>query len=454
MKEWKKLYFVGIGGIGMSALARYFNDKGIAVFGYDKTQTVLTKMLEDEGIEIHYEDDITLIPEGIDAVVYTPAIPDDHKELQWFKDHDYLIMKRAALLGKLSEHAKAIAVAGTHGKTTTSSMISHILTNSSIEPSSILGGIPTAYGTNYIKGTSDWLVTEADEFDRSFLHLHPQIGVVMSVDPDHLDIYDDFDSMKQTFADYCRQIKQDGTLIIHQHALTQLEDTLIDYLRKQNIAIITIGSNDVDVKIKDVRIQEGRQYFSLEYKGKDLDNFSLRMAGIHNIENATAAIIVAIELGLTPEEIKTSLYEFQGIQRRFEYVIDTEDTVMIDDYAHHPTELKGTIAAARTLYPDRQLTVVFQPHLFSRTQDFMEDFATELSKVDELILMPIYPARELPIAGVTSEVLLEKISVKQKCLLHKEELLNYLKSKKPKFLLMLGAGDIGAQVEKVKEVLK
>lgn len=452
MKDWKQLYFVGIGGIGMSALARYFNDQGLTIFGYDKTQTVLTKKLEDEGIIIHYEDNPKFIPEGIDVVVYTPAIPQDNKELQWFKDHDYLIMKRAALLGQLSENARCIAVAGTHGKTTTSSMISHILTNSSIQPSSILGGIPTAYGTNYIKGTSDWLVTEADEFDRSFLHLKPVIGVLMSVDPDHLDIYHDFSSMKIAFADFCLQIKDHGTLIVHKDALAQLDATLQDQLQARNIRVITIG-DDADCQIVDARIENGRQCFSLRFQEQMMEDLSLRMAGKHNMENASAAIMTGLVLGLASDEIRDSLDAFEGIQRRFEWIIDREDVVMIDDYAHHPTELAHTIAAAKTLFPDRKMTVVFQPHLFSRTQDFMSEFAEVLSHTDELILMPIYPARELPIDGVSSEVLLHKVNLSQKRLLDKNELLDYFKINKPEFLLSLGAGDIGAEVVKIKQIL-
>ncbi len=453
VNKWKRMFFIGVGGIGMSALARYFNDRGVQVYGYDKTNTVLTKTLEDEGILIHYEDRIDLIPHDLDAVVYTPAIPKDHLELNHIQSMDIPIFKRAALLGLLSKNAKTIAVAGTHGKTTTSCIISHILTDSSLHPSSILGGIPAATKTNYIKGKDEYLITEADEFDRSFLHLHPYIGVITSVDPDHLDIYGGFTAMQDSFEAYARNIVEEGYLFIEQKAWTILSSRF-DNDKALRCQVIKYGTDERnELRIIEEYIQDGLQIFTVEFHNI-VHSFRMKMPGHHNVLNASVAVGIAQLLGLDVGYIQEELLAFQGIQRRYERILDQEDLHMIDDYAHHPTEITCAIEATRSLFPDAEITVVFQPHLFSRTQDFMQGFAESLAEADRLILIPIYPAREKPIKGVSSQVLLEAIVHEDKQLLQKSELIENFKNRRPEVLLILGAGDIGAEVFDIKQALK
>lgn len=448
----ERVYFIGIGGIGMSALARYFKDKKIVVKGYDKTKTSLTKKLETEGVEICYEDQLDLLDRQTDIVVYTPAIPSDHGQLNWYKSNAYHIMKRAEMLGMISTQHKTIAVAGTHGKTTASSMISHILTYSKIGANSILGGIPTVLGTNYVQSDSDWLVTEADEFDRSFLHLSPTIGVVMSIDPDHLDIYGDFDSMKSSFLDFINRIVPEGLLLIAYEALEELGE--LKRQIREDIRIIKFGSEKADVYPSKLKVENARYVFDLSVQEENISKLTLKMGGRHNVENASVAVAVARILGIEVDDIRENLLSFQGIKRRFEWIVNEEDVVMIDDYAHHPTELKHTIAGVKELYPNRELTVVFQPHLYSRTRDFLEGFAEELSKADQLILVDIYPAREKPIEGVSSAKILEKVTIKNKVLLRKGEVALHIKTIKPKLLLIVGAGDINTEIEYIRKSLK
>lgn len=451
--EWRKIYFLGVGGIGMSALARYFKDQGAEVHGYDKTKTALTKKLEREGISIHYDDNEQKIPDNVDVVIYTPAIPKHLKIFRYCESHRLIMLKRAKVLGLISESSETIAIAGTHGKTTTSSMLSYILTNTEQKPTSILGGIPVDYDSNYINGNTPWIVTEADEYDRSFLHLNPKISVVTSVDPDHLDIYGDFEAMKEAFRDFGRRTRADGILMIHKEALEILGKPWRQEMLTSGVKVLTYGMEQAEVCAKNVRIRNRQYFFDIQIKEEEYKDFSTILAGEHNILNALVAITMAKEVGVEIDLIRKNLQNFRGIKRRFERVFSDSKLTIIDDYAHHPTEIKYAIDAARNLFPDRKLTVIFQPHLFTRTRDFLEGFAEELSRADELILVPIYPAREEPIEGICSERILEKVQIDKKLLIPKEEIKDYLIKTEVEVLLILGAGNIDAQVQGIKEAL-
>jgi UDP-N-acetylmuramate--alanine ligase len=441
-----QVYFVGIGGIGMSALARYFAKRGCLVCGYDRTRTALCAELEQEGIRISYADEIASMPvvfrenDPRTLVVYTPAIPATSPLLNYFRDHGFVLKKRSEVLGIISGGQFCIAVAGTHGKTTTSSMIAHILKESGVDCTAFLGGIATNYNSNFLLGDHDVVVVEADEYDRSFLTLHPDIAVITSMDADHLDIYGDSSHLEDSFRLFAGQLKDKGTLIV-----------------KSGLPVeggLTYGLNSrAAINGLDIRIEEG--YFLFDFLAGEVSIMDIRMLlpGRHNVENAVAAIAAALRLGIEPEAIKQALGNFKGVKRRFEYVVRSAEHVYIDDYAHHPEELRACFEAVRALYPEKKLTVIFQPHLFTRTRDFADDFASVLSTADDLILLDIYPARELPIEGITAQMLLDKITAPQKELCAKEAATTRIAEKQPELLLTVGAGDIDTLILPLKKIV-
>jgi len=436
----------------MSAIARYMLSQGKEVYGYDKTETDLTRKLEGEGMTIHYVDDPTLIPEGIDLVVYTPAIPADHKELTWLQTAGYRVVKRAEMLGIISESRKTIAVAGTHGKTSTSSTIAHVMTHAGLEASAFVGGIMANYGTNYIEGSGEWIVVEADEYDRSFLWLRPNIAIVMSMDADHLDIYGGHDDMIAGFNLFVQRVSKNGTLIIKHELKGKLTEETMAILAEHAVQIVTFGVEpEADVMICKVDVVEGRFDFALLQGEVFLSGFTSVMPGRHNVENSTAALLGCMYAGADYKGIQLGLQSFRGIKRRFEKVAEGSGMVYIDDYAHHPTELKAAIGAARELYPDRRIMGIFQPHLYSRTRDFAAGFAAELDKLDEVVLLHIYPAREEPIAGVTSEMIWQLMKNENKTLASKESLMEDIKDRKLDVIMTLGAGDIDQLVPQIRD---
>jgi len=447
LKDISSVYFLGIGGIGMSALARYFNNNGVKVSGYDKTPTVLTDQLQAEGIAIHFEDDIKLIDKNAGLIVYTPAIPADHAEYNYFKDNNYTVFKRSDVLGMITKATYNICVAGTHGKTTTSAMIAHILRDSGFGCNAFLGGIATNYGTNFWSSDKNISVAEADEYDRSFLKLFPDIAVITAMDADHLDIYGTAEKLEDAFIEFSGQVKPNGLLISKQGLHRSNEFKVPDHIT-YSLHDMNAGAYATDIKIK-----SGSYLFDIVIKGDRLQNIELNMGGMHNIENSIAAIVASRKVGVTDEKIRAAIASFRGVKRRFEYVIKNEEQVMIDDYAHHPEELRALITGARELFPGKKCTVVFQPHLYSRTKDFADGFAEVLAIADEVILLPIYPAREKPMEGVNSEMILSRMRHNNAKVLDKTELINELKVTKPEFLITAGAGDIDKLVEPIKELL-
>ncbi len=446
MDKKQNIYFLGIGGIGMSALARYFFNKGNKVTGYDKTPSPLTLKLEEEGILIHYEDNPNLIPEDIDFVVLTPAIPKDSLELNYLREKNVKIIKRAEVLGEISNHYKSIAVAGTHGKTTVTALITHLLKVADKKMSAFVGGIAKNINSNVVIGdeNDEIVVMEADEFDRSFLQLTPYISVVTSIDPDHLDIYGDEQQLVDGFNQFVNKTRHDGVVIYNEN-LNLITD------RKK----LSYGFEDADVMAREVRIENGTTKFSLVTKeGLDFGEFEMQLFGMHNVMNAMAAITSCLQLNVDLKTLKEGLSAFQGVQRRFDIRYKDDKKCYIDDYAHHPEEIRATLKAARNMYPDRELTLIFQPHLFSRTRDFMSEFAEALSLADRLILMEIYPAREQAIPGITSAALLDKIICKDKSICQKDELLDVIKDIKPELLITMGAGDIDRFVPQIETLYK
>jgi len=452
LKDVHHVYFIGIGGIGMSAIARYFIAQGKKVSGYDKTRTVLTDLLTEEGMNIHYEDELSFIPEDIDLIIYTPAIPKDHKGYIFLLNSGVAMMKRSEALGLISNDKKSVGIAGTHGKTTTSAMTTHVLKIGGIDVSAFLGGITVDYKSNFLIGISDVVVLEADEYDRSFLRLNPMIASISSMDPDHLDIYGDSKVMIDGFKAYASKIRDNGYLIIKEGLLDHFTVNELMALTNRGIQIFEFGDGDVQIRFSHIRIRDGKYVFDYSGLNHDIKDIIMSMPGKHNIENACVAITVGLLNGVSHEDIKRALVGFKGIQRRFEKIIDRRDLVFIDDYAHHPGELKVAIDAARTLYPDKKLTGIFQPHLYSRTKDFADGFASELDKLDEIILMDIYPARELPMEGVSSEIIFNKMKNRNKVLTTKATLMDTLAKYKPEVILTLGAGDIDTFVPKIKEM--
>jgi UDP-N-acetylmuramate--alanine ligase len=448
----RNIYFLGIGGIGMSALARYFRVTGKSVAGYDRTPTALTEQLAAEGIAVHYEDSPECIPPLFrepenTLVVLTPAVPGDHAELAYFREHKFSIRKRAEILGLITRNHKTVAVAGTHGKTTVSTMIAHIMAQGSEGCNAFLGGISRNFKSNLvINAKSDWVVTEADVFDRSFLQLYPYAAVVTAMDPDHLDIYGNARSMQDAFNLFIGQISAKGLLLMKK-GLPVVSSSL-------PARTFTYSLNDKsDFHADNVRLENFRYHFDLIGPGALLKNLSIEHPGLVNVENAVAASALAILLGIDPEQIRKSLKTFSGIQRRFDYQIKTDDVVYIDDYAHHPREIEATLKSVRELYPSRKITGIFQPHLYSRTRDFAKGFAESLSLLDSLILLEIYPAREIPIEGVTSELIFKDVAIREKILCSKSQLLDVLRKNQPEVLITLGAGDIDKFVEPIKQLL-
>ncbi len=445
LNKAEHIYFLGIGGIGMSALARYFKAKGKTVSGYDKTETKLTQILTQEGISIHYNDQAETVLNQLDKnntlVVLTPAIPKDFGELYALQRHGFEILKRAEVLGLITQNSFGIGVAGTHGKTTTSTMLAHVL-HESIGCNAFLGGISGNYNSNLIlNNDSNISVIEADEFDRSFLHLRPKAGVLTSIDADHLDIYGDSEHIVQGFQSYIDLIDKDGFLLL-QHQIPL----------KTHCEVIRYGLNAVSgISGSNLRIENGKFLFDVRFDDTIWKAVELGIPGTHNAENALAVIGIALKLGITEKQIRAALASFKGVKRRFEYIIRRDDLIYIDDYAHHPSEIAALIDSIRLMYPNKQVIGVFQPHLFSRTRDFMTGFAKELSRLDELILMPIYPAREKPIPGISSEALLEMMQLKNARVLNHQDTLSYLKTKNPQVLLTIGAGDIDLLVDPLKQ---
>ncbi len=442
----EELYFIGIGGIGMSALARYYHSKGITVSGYDRTSTSLTQELEAEGINIHYEDNVELIPKNAEMVVYTPAVPASHEELQFYKTNGYTVVKRSDVLGTITKSSFNICVAGTHGKTTTSTMIAHILRDSGYGCNAFLGGISANYDTNFWANEKNVCVVEADEYDRSFLKLSPDVAVVTAMDADHLDIYGTAEEFENAFVEFTGKIKRGGCLI-SKFGLKRSNDFQADkYLS------YSYDNSASDTYAINIRVENEAYVFDVVGKDWMLKNAQLQMGGLHNIENCVAAILVAKHLGINDEEIKNAVQNFKGVKRRFEYILKDDKHVLIDDYAHHPEELKALIKGVRSLFKKR-LVIIFQPHLYTRTKDQADGFAEVLSMADEVILLPIYPARELPIKGINSEMVLEKMTLKDKQVLSKEDMKHWVKKAQPELLVMAGAGDIDALVQPVKEIL-
>ena len=443
----KNIYFIGIGGIGMSALARYFNTQGVNVSGYDKTPTSLTDDLIKEGIQIHFEDDINQIDKAATVIVYTPAVPATHLELNYYRDHGYNVVKRSDVLQWVTENAFTIGIAGTHGKTTTTSMTAHILRHTGYGCNAFLGGIASNYNTNFWSHERNVVVVEADEYDRSFLKLAPNIAVITAVDPDHLDIYGTAEEVLKAFGQYADKIKVGGTLI-QKWGTTVVTDT-----NNKNIHTYGYDQLNASYHTKNLKVVDGSYTFDIVHPGGVLYDVILNMGGLHNVENATAAIAIALTLGIDEEKIKLAIADFKGVKRRFEYKVKTPTKVLIDDYAHHPEELNALISGVRSIYPGEKMVLVFQPHLYSRTQDQCDGFVATLDKADEVILLPIYPARELPIEGVSSDMLISKMTISKKQVMSKEALLQWAATSTDKLIVMAGAGDIDVCINQIKDLL-
>lgn len=453
LNEVHNIYFIGIGGIGMSALARFYKAKGLSIAGYDKTSTALTSQLEKEGMQIHFEDDLTQIPSTFfdkekTLVIYTPAIPKDHKELNFFMNEGYRVIKRSVALGEIANEHKCIAIAGTHGKTTTSSMVAHVLKASGLPMAAFLGGIAVNYQSNFIcTDNPEYVVVEADEFDRSFLTLSPSISVLTSTDADHLDIYETKENIQDAFQAFALKTIPNGHLFVKGGLAIEAGEQVT----KKTYA----ARNNADFSAQNIRVENGVFHFDVMQQDTSIGTFALRMGGQHNVENALAAIAVGITLGIDINRLQSAIASFAGIKRRFETVFASEEKVYIDDYAHHPTELNACIHAVRELYPGKHLTAVFQPHLYSRTRDFADGFSAALSEVDTLILMDIYPARELPMEGVSSDMILNKVSLMDKHSATKQNVMQKIEENldKTDVLLTVGAGDIDLFVQPIARIL-
>jgi UDP-N-acetylmuramate--alanine ligase len=448
----KSVYFVGAGGIGMSAIARYFLKKGLIVGGYDKTPSDLTRQLEKEGMLIHYEEDINQIPQACKnqqecLVIYTPAIPAEHKELCYFQENGFEIQKRAQVLGTLTKTHKGLCVAGTHGKTTTSTMCAHIMHQSHLDCNAFLGGISKNYGTNYILSDSDYVVIEADEFDRSFHWLRPWMSVITSTDPDHLDIYGTKEAYLESFRHYSELIQPGGALIIHRDL--EMKEHLQDGVRRYDYSL-----NEGDFHAENIRIENGEITFDFISPIESVKDINLGQPIPINIENGIAAMAMAQLNGCIAEELKYGMQTYGGVDRRFDFKIKTNKLVFLSDYAHHPKEIYQSARSIRELYKDKHITAIFQPHLYTRTRDFYKDFADALSQLDEVILTEIYPARELPIEGVTSKLIYDNLKpgVKKE-MIRKDDVLNFVKNHTFEVLIVLGAGDLDNQVPEIAKIL-
>lgn len=448
----KAVYFVGAGGIGMSAIARYFLKKGLVVAGYDKTPSDLTRQLEKEGMLIHYEENIEEIPHICKQkesclVIYTPAIPADHQELVFFQENGFEIQKRAQVLGTLTKAHKGLCVAGTHGKTTTSTMCAHIMHQSHLDCNAFLGGISKNYGTNYILSNSDYVVIEADEFDRSFHWLRPWMSVITSTDPDHLDIYGTKEAYLESFRHYSELIQPGGALIIHRGL--EMKEHLQDSVRRYDYSL-----NEGDFHAENIRIENGEITFDFISPIESIKDVQLGQPIPINIENGIAAMAMAQLNGCTADELKYGIKTYYGVDRRFDFKIKTDRLVFLSDYAHHPKEIYQSAKSIRELYKDKHITAIFQPHLYTRTRDFYQDFADALSQLDEVVLTEIYPAREQPIEGVTSRLIYDNLKegVKKE-MIHKDEVIDYVKSHNFEVLIVLGAGDLDNQVPQIAKLL-
>ena len=439
----------------MSALARWFLLNGKSIAGYDKTSTSLTQQLENEGMEIHYEDDADMIPESFNnedsLVIYTPAIPADHKELNFLKENGYEIRKRSEVLGEITKNKFTVAVAGTHGKTTTSSMIAHILKENGVNMVAFLGGIATNYESNFIHNNPTAkdvvVVAEADEYDRSFLKLNPDIAVITAMDPDHLDIYGTKSSMEDSFREFANKVADGGTIFINNKIASRFEVG-------ENITKKTYSRSEGDLRSAGLRIKSGNYILDYQNGLGAIQDLVLAVPGYHNVENLIVAVGVCIKLGLSKEQIASAVKTYKGVKRRFEFILKSEHIVFVDDYAHHPVEIDAFLKSLKSLYPGKKLTVVFQPHLYSRTRDFAKEFGASLSLADKVILMNIYPARELPLPGVTSELILDRVTSPERTLCSNEDLLKEIKSDKElEVLATVGAGDIDKMVKPIKELL-
>ena len=451
-----EVYFIGIGGIGMSAIARFFHTGGVKVSGYDKTPTVLTKELEASGIAVHYTANVELIPKKVDLVIYTPAIPAEQEELVYYRENGYKVVKRSDVLQIITASSFNICIAGTHGKTTITTMVGHLLRHSGFGCNAFLGGIAVNYGTNFWSSEKNVCVIEADEYDRSFLKLSPDVAIITAMDADHLDIYGTAAAMEDAFIDFSKRVRPGG-LVVKQFGLKRGKELVAD-----NVLTYSLQNESADVYAANIRMMNGSYEFDVLMKDNVLENVKLNMGGMHNVENAIAAIAVASSLEIENEKIKVAVESFKGVKRRFEYVIKNDRLVFIDDYAHHPEELRALINGAKSLFRQKKCTVIFQPHLYSRTKDLADGFAEVLDLADEVILLPIYPARELPIEGVSSEMILEKMNSERKKVMTSEELLNWIKNDYAKtlnkefgeILITAGAGDIDMLIEPIRNELK
>ena len=435
--DYKDIYFIGIGGIGMSAIARYYNFKGYRVSGYDRTPSDLTRALEEEGISVHYEDNTGLIPgdSATTLVIYTPAIPSDMKELVYVREHGYRVIKRSAMLGEISREQRCLAVAGTHGKTTTSTLLAHILTSCGEGCTAFLGGISKNYGTNLLMSHTPTIVAEADEFDRSFLQLHPEIAVITSMDADHLDIYSDLDHVREAFREFASQTT--GTVITRLGLDITSSDT------KARVMRYSYDDARADFYAGNIRCDDcGYFTFDLNWPDGVIHDCRCGVPGWVNVENSIAAAAIALTYGIRPDDIRNAIATFSGVKRRFDIHLNTPDCSYIDDYAHHPKELESAVSSIREMFPGRKLTAVFQPHLYTRTRDFADGFASALSAVDRLILLDIYPAREEPIPGVTSGIIFDRVTCPDKVMIPKTGLMTLLEKEPVDILVTFGAGDI------------
>ncbi|HEY1030575.1 MAG TPA: UDP-N-acetylmuramate--L-alanine ligase [Flavipsychrobacter sp.] len=448
VRNIKRVYFIGIGGIGMSALARYFKQQGAAVSGYDRTETMLTKKLVAEGVPVHYTDDITIADKEAELIVYTPAIPKEHTELNWFRDNGYAVYKRSDVLQWITEALFSVTVAGTHGKTTVSTMIAYLLREAGAGCNAFLGGISVNYDSNYWSSEQPTAVVEADEYDRSFLKLRPDIAVLTAMDPDHLDIYGTAEEMEAAFIQYTANIKAGGTLLV-KHGLQRAKDlkgdTIISY-SLQNDAADIYGTNIVQ--------KDGGYNFDIVAKGWMIEGVHLPIGGMHNVENAIAAVAVTQLMKVDATRVKAALSGFKGIKRRFEYIVKNDSVVYIDDYAHHPEELAALISSAKRLFSKRKCVVAFQPHLYSRTRDFADGFAHSLDIADEVLLLDIYPAREQPMEGVSTQMIADRMGNPNHTILSKEGLIKYVESAPLDLFITAGAGDIDKLVAPIKEILE
>ena len=454
--DYKLYYFIGAGGIGMSALVRYFNHYGKTVYGYDKTETDLTRKLQDEGAQLHFDEDKALVKKLFSLyhkedilVIYTPAVPKDHAEFVYLQNEGYNLQKRAWVLGEITKQFRTIAIAGTHGKTTTTTLTTHILKTAGINCFAFLGGISQNYKTNLLLGdTNDkdaYVVVEADEYDRSFLTLHPYITVITSVDADHLDIYGDLNTMHQTYTQFASQVQKEGFLIVKKNVDNDL--------RLKDKRLVYSLNLDTEYSANSIEIIDGEFCYNINSPIEPVSHVAIGLPGLHNVENSIAAVAVAQQLGIKGDVINKALRSFKGVKRRFDYRIKSKSIVYIDDYAHHPEELRAAITAAKQLYPDKKVTGIFQPHLFTRTRDFADGFAESLDLLDVCVLLEIYPAREKAIEGINSQMLLDKMKSKEKFLVKKENVLEFLKTHPPQVLMTLGAGDIDSLIEPIEKIL-